>query len=63
MLYGTTDKFLRVFGLSSIKELPEASSVLAAVTALSNKSDDDSGDDEKDTEASADHGNIESENT
>lgn len=63
MLYGTTDKFLRVFGLSSIKELPEASSVLAAVTALSNKSDDDSGDDEKDTEASADHGNTESENT
>ena len=23
MLYGTTDKFLRVFGLSSVKELPE----------------------------------------
>lgn len=41
MLYGTTDKFLRVFGLSSISELPQAASVLAAVDALASKSDDD----------------------
>lgn len=34
MLYGTTDKFLRVFGLSDLSELPEADSVLAAVDAL-----------------------------
>ncbi len=31
MLFGTTDKFLRVFGLSSISELPEAESVEAAM--------------------------------
>lgn len=41
MLYGTTEKFLRVFGLSSIKELPEADSVLAAVDALANRTDED----------------------
>ncbi len=41
MLYGTTEKFLRVFGLSSIKELPEADSVLAAVDALANRNDED----------------------
>lgn len=33
-LLGTTDKFLRVFGLSDLSELPEADSVLAAVDAL-----------------------------
>lgn len=43
MLYGTTEKFLRVFGLSSIKELPEADSVLAAVDALANRTDDEDG--------------------
>ena len=31
MLFGTTEKFLRVFGLSSISELPEAESVEAAM--------------------------------
>lgn len=41
MLYGTTEKFLRVFGLSSIKELPAADSVLAAVDALANRTDED----------------------
>lgn len=41
MLYGTTEKFLRVFGISSIKELPEADSVLAAVDALANRTDED----------------------
>jgi len=34
MLYGTTDKFLRVFGFSSISELPEAGSVEAAIASL-----------------------------
>ena len=33
-LLGTTEKFLRVFGLSDLSELPEADSVLAAVDAL-----------------------------
>lgn len=37
MLYGTTDKFLRVFGLSDLSELPEADSVLAAVDALASE--------------------------
>ena len=41
MLYGTTDKFLRVFGLSSLSELPEADSVLAAVDALANQGEND----------------------
>lgn len=49
MLYGTTEKFLRVFGLSSLSELPEASSVLAAVDALANKNEDEDG--EADTDA------------
>ena len=34
MLYGTTEKFLRVFGLSSISELPEAGSIEAAISSL-----------------------------
>ena len=50
MLYGTTDKFLRVFGLSSLGELPEASSVLAAVDALANKSEDEENSAETDGE-------------
>ena len=28
MLYGTTDKFLRVFGLSSLSDLPETETML-----------------------------------
>ena len=34
MLFGTTDKFLRVFGLESLAELPEAGSVEAAISEL-----------------------------
>lgn len=34
MLYGTTSKFLRVFGLSDLSELPEAGSVEAAIASL-----------------------------
>ncbi len=41
MIYGTTDKFLRVFGLSSLSDLPEADSVLAAVDALANQTEDE----------------------
>ncbi len=33
MLFGTTEKFLRVFGLSSISDLPEAGSVVSAIAA------------------------------
>ncbi len=40
MLYGTTDKFLRVFGLSSLEGLPEAAAVLSAVDALAKQSED-----------------------
>lgn len=50
MLYGTTEKFLRVFGLSSISELPEADSVLAAVDALSKQGENDN---ESETESDA----------
>ena len=39
-LLGTTEKFLRVFGLEDISQLPEAESVLAAVDALAEKSED-----------------------
>ena len=34
VLLGTTEKFLRVFGLSSIADLPEAGSVEAAISSL-----------------------------
>ena len=34
MLYGTTDKFLRVFGFESLDDLPEAGSVEAAMADL-----------------------------
>lgn len=34
MLFGTTEKFLRVFGLSSIADLPETGSVEAAMDAI-----------------------------
>ncbi len=34
MLFGTTEKFLRVFGLSGIEDLPEVSSVGAAVESV-----------------------------
>lgn len=54
MLYGTTDKFLRVFGLSSLSELPEADSVLAAVFALADQNGDDGA-----TEAAEDTENTE----
>lgn len=37
-LLGTTQKFLRVFGLEDISQLPEVESVLAAVDALSEQS-------------------------
>ena len=30
MLYGTTDKFLRVFGLNSLDELPQTETILPA---------------------------------
>ena len=30
LLYGTTDKFLRVFGLSSLEDLPETETLLPA---------------------------------
>ncbi len=50
MLYGTTEKFLRVFGLSSLSELPEASSVLAAVDALASKNEDEDGETDTDAE-------------
>ena len=50
MLYGTTEKFLRVFGLSSLTELPEASSVLAAVDALASKNEDEDGETDTDAE-------------
>ncbi|MCQ2353725.1 MAG: SMC-Scp complex subunit ScpB [Clostridia bacterium] len=42
MLYGTTDKFLRVFGLNDLSELPEADSVLAAVDSLSQSDSEES---------------------
>ena len=50
MLYGTTEKFLRVFGISSLSELPEASSVLAAVDALASKKEEENADDGEDEE-------------
>ena len=34
MLYGTTDKFLRVFGLSSLADLPETEALTTAEAAL-----------------------------
>ena len=34
MLFGTTDKFLRVFGIDSLADLPEAGSVEAAMNEL-----------------------------
>lgn len=34
MLFGTTEKFLRVFGINSLSELPEAGSVEAALKEL-----------------------------
>jgi segregation and condensation protein B len=40
-LLGTTQKFLRVFGIEDISQLPEAESVLAAVDALSEQSSDE----------------------
>ena len=41
MLLGTTDKFLRVFGLSDLSELPEAGSVAAAVESLTEQAGPD----------------------
>ncbi len=48
MLYGTTEKFLRVFGLSSLSELPESDSVTAAVDAIANGQSDGSSSDSSD---------------
>lgn len=50
-LLGTTEKFLRVFGLSDLSELPEADSVLSAVDALAEGGSEAEGelrDDDKD---------------
>ena len=46
-LLGTTQKFLRVFGLEDISQLPEAESVLAAVDALSEQSAEEQEDGEE----------------
>ncbi|MBR3964349.1 MAG: SMC-Scp complex subunit ScpB [Clostridia bacterium] len=46
-LLGTTQKFLRVFGLEDISQLPEAESVLAAVDALSEQSAEEREDSEE----------------
>ena len=46
-LLGTTQKFLRVFGLEDISQLPEAESVLAAVDALSGQSAEEREDSEE----------------
>ena len=43
MLFGTTEKFLRVFGLSSLSELPEAGSVEAAIRELSASAEPEEG--------------------
>ena len=41
MLFGTTEKFLRVFGLSSISDLPEAGSVVSAIAAATEEKAED----------------------
>ncbi|MBP5270632.1 MAG: SMC-Scp complex subunit ScpB [Clostridia bacterium] len=43
MLFGTTEKFLRVFGLSSISDLPEAGSVVSAIAAATTRTDEGEG--------------------
>ena len=56
MLYGTTDKFLRVFGLSSLSDLPETETMLPAGKAgeqLSIAVEGKEGSGEGDTEGSA----------
>lgn len=61
MLFGTTEKFLRVFGLGSLADLPEAESVLAAVDALS-QTDEPAAEDEN-TAAENESAAAEDENT
>lgn len=41
MLYGTTDKFLRVFGLNDLSELEESDSIHAAMDSLTQQADSD----------------------
>ncbi len=43
MLFGTTEKFLRVFGLSNLSELPEAGSVEAAIRELTSSPEPEEG--------------------
>ncbi len=53
MLYGTTDKFLRVFGISSLAELPATEALAVAAELESRQKEDNASSAQEETEATA----------